>query len=171
MSWRQITILTCICFPDVIMIYKYCMKIFMEFIIKQMYTSNIEDFGILNIHVKWNHVISTKISRFAWQYLKYTFMKITFKQWWSTCLPLLTSMNCLPFRSTWVHPGFSGVRVNRSLVLYVYFVDRCLFFCTFLFGHGVVCSYFICGFWLFLSYLQTLLTKRTITCRLKKLNT
>ena len=60
MYWRQITILTFICFPDVIMIYKYCMKIFMEFIIKQMYTSNIEDFGILNIHVKWNHVISTR---------------------------------------------------------------------------------------------------------------
>ena len=69
------------------------------------------------------------------------------------------------------HLSFSGVRVNRSLVLYVYFVDRCLSFCTFLFGHCVVCSYLICGFWLSLSYLQTLLTKRTITCRLKKLNT
>jgi hypothetical protein len=28
-------------------------------------------------------------------------------------------------------PVFSGVRVTRSLVLYVCFVDRCLFFCTF----------------------------------------
>ena len=28
-------------------------------------------------------------------------------------------------------PVFSGVRVTRSLVLYVYFVDRCLSFCTF----------------------------------------
>ena len=27
---------------------------------------------------------------------------------------------------------FSGVRVTQSLVLYVYFVDRCLSFCTFL---------------------------------------
>ena len=35
---------------------------------------------------------------------------------------------------------FSGVRVTRSLVLYVCFVDRCLFFCTFSFGHCVVCS-------------------------------
>jgi hypothetical protein len=26
-------------------------------------------------------------------------------------------------------PVFSGVRVNRSLVLYVFFVDRCLSFC------------------------------------------
>jgi len=28
-------------------------------------------------------------------------------------------------------PVFSGVRVSRSLVLYVCFVDRCLSFCTF----------------------------------------
>ena len=37
-------------------------------------------------------------------------------------------------------PVFSGVRVTRSLVLYVCFVDRCLFFCIFSFGHRVVCS-------------------------------
>ena len=29
--------------------------------------------------------------------------------------------------------------VTRSLVLCVYFVDRCLSFCTFSFGHCVVC--------------------------------
>ena len=34
---------------------------------------------------------------------------------------------------------FSGVR-SRSLVLCVCFVDRCLFFCTFPFGHDIVCS-------------------------------
>ena len=44
-------------------------------------------------------------------------------------------------------PGFSGIRVTRSLVLCVYFVDRCLSFCTFSFGHCVVCSS-IYGFWL-----------------------
>ena len=38
-------------------------------------------------------------------------------------------------------PVFSGVRVTRSLVVYVCFVDRCLSFCTFSFGHCVVCSY------------------------------
>ena len=37
-------------------------------------------------------------------------------------------------------PGFSGIRVTRSLVLCVCFVDRCLSFCTFSFGHCVVCS-------------------------------
>ena len=36
-------------------------------------------------------------------------------------------------------PVFNGVPV-RSLVLYVCFVDRCLSFCTFSFGHCVVCS-------------------------------
>ena len=45
-------------------------------------------------------------------------------------------------------PVFSGVRVTRSLVLYVCFVDRCLSFCTFSFGHCVVCSSSIYGIWL-----------------------
>jgi len=35
----------------------------------------------------------------------------------------------------------SGVRVTRFLVLCVCFVDRCLSFCTFSFGHCVVCSF------------------------------
>jgi hypothetical protein len=43
-------------------------------------------------------------------------------------------------------PVFSGVRVTRSLVLYVCFVDRCLSFCTFSFCHCVVCSSSIYGF-------------------------
>jgi hypothetical protein len=45
-------------------------------------------------------------------------------------------------------PVFSGVRVTRSLVLYVCFVDRCLSFYTFSFSHRVVCSSSIYGFWL-----------------------
>jgi hypothetical protein len=45
-----------------------------------------------------------------------------------------------------------------SLVLYICFVDRCLSFCTFSFGHCVVCSTSIYGFRLPLWYLQTLLT-------------
>ena len=53
-------------------------------------------------------------------------------------------------------PVFSEVRVTRSLVLYVCFVDHCLSFCTFSFGHCVVCCS-IYGFWLPLWYLQTLL--------------
>jgi hypothetical protein len=54
-------------------------------------------------------------------------------------------------------PVVSGVRVTRSLVVYVYFVDRCLSFCTFSFGHCVVCSSSIYWFWLPLWYHQTLL--------------
>ena len=53
---------------------------------------------------------------------------------------------------------FSGVRVTRSLVLYVCFVYRCLSFCTFSFGHCVVCSSSIYGFVITLWYLQTLLS-------------
>ena len=48
---------------------------------------------------------------------------------------------------------FSGVRVTWSLFLYVCFVDRCLSFCTFSFGHCVVCSSSIYGFWFPLWYL------------------
>jgi hypothetical protein len=55
-------------------------------------------------------------------------------------------------------PVFSGVRATRSLVLCVCFVDRCLSLCPFSFGHCVVCSSSIYGFWLPLWYLQTLLT-------------
>ena len=51
-------------------------------------------------------------------------------------------------------PVFSGVRVTRSLILCVCFVDRCLSFCTSSFGH---CSSSIDGFWLPLWYFQTLL--------------
>jgi hypothetical protein len=35
-------------------------------------------------------------------------------------------------------PGFHGVRVTLSLVLWVCFVDRCLSFCSFTFGHIIV---------------------------------
>ena len=54
---------------------------------------------------------------------------------------------------------FSRVRVTRSLVLYVCFVDRCLSFSLFSFGHCVVCSSQLYGFRLSLWYLQTLLIK------------
>ena len=61
----------------------------------------------------------------------------------------------LPFRSTWVHPRvFCGIRATHALVLWLYFVDRCLSFCTFSFDHCVVCSSSIYRFWLTLWYLQ-----------------
>ena len=52
---------------------------------------------------------------------------------------------------------FMGDLVTRSLVLCVCFVYRCLFFCPFSFGHCVVYSSMIYGFWLPLWYLQALL--------------
>jgi hypothetical protein len=39
--------------------------------------------------------------------------------------------------------GFSRVRVTRSLALCVCFVDRRLSFCSFSFGHCVVCPSYI----------------------------
>ena len=55
-------------------------------------------------------------------------------------------------------PVFSGVGVAPYLVLCVFFVVRCLSFCTFSFGHCVVCSSSIYGFWLPLWYFRTLPT-------------
>jgi hypothetical protein len=54
-------------------------------------------------------------------------------------------------------PVVSGFRVTRFLVLCVCFAYRRLCFCTFSFGHCVVNSSSIYGFWLTLWYLQTLL--------------
>ena len=58
-------------------------------------------------------------------------------------------------------PVFSGVLVTRSLVLCVCFVDHCLSFCNFSFGHCVVCPSSIYGLWLPLWHLQTLLIYTT----------
>jgi hypothetical protein len=55
-----------------------------------------------------------------------------------------------------------GVRVTRSLVLCVCFIDHCLSFCIFSFGHCVVCSSSIYEFWLPLWYLQSLLRIRVL---------
>ena len=66
-------------------------------------------------------------------------------------------------------PIFSGVRVTRSLVSCVCFVDRCLSSCIFSFGDCIVCFTFIYGFWLPLWYLQTLLVYHFVfsnTCRI-----
>jgi hypothetical protein len=52
-------------------------------------------------------------------------------------------------------PVFSGIRVTRSLVLCVCFLDRCLPLCTFSFGHCVFCLFSIYWFCLPLWYLQT----------------
>jgi hypothetical protein len=64
--------------------------------------------------------------------------------------------SCLPYGAPEFTPVYSGVRVTQSLALCVCFVDRRLSFCTFSFGHCVVCSS-IYGFWLPLWYLQALL--------------
>ena len=73
-------------------------------------------------------------------------------------LPILTEHLSSP-------PVFSGIHVTRSLILYVCVVCRCLFVCAISFGHCVVCSHSICGFWLPLWYLQTLPTQYIILIR------
>jgi hypothetical protein len=60
-------------------------------------------------------------------------------------------------------PVYSGVRITRSLVLCVCFVDRCLSFRTFSFGHCDVCSSSTYEFWLPLWYLQAPLSNTCLT--------
>jgi len=67
-------------------------------------------------------------------------------------------------------PVFSGIRVTRSLALCVCYVDRCLSIYTFSFGHCVVCSSSIYGFYIPFWYLQTqLLTIVFCTTGIKKI--
>ena len=89
-------------------------------------------------------------------------MLITYLDFWKVKQELLTLLEHLSSPAV-----FSGVRVTRCFVLCVCFVDRCLSFCPFSFGHCavcsssfghcVVCSSSIYRFWLPLGYLQTLL--------------
>jgi hypothetical protein len=75
---------------------------------------------------------------------------------WLSCFLLYTigNINCYISSHT---PSFVcvGGRVARSLVLYVCFVDRCLSFCTFYFGHCIVCSSIYGFWWLPICSLQT----------------
>jgi hypothetical protein len=72
---------------------------------------------------------------------------------------------CLSSNNNWVHlrslPVFSGVRVSRSLALYVCFVYRCLSLCAFSFAHCVVCFFdiriLITAFGIFKLFLWTLI--------------
>ena len=86
---------------------------------------------------------------------------------WSLFKATLLTLFTLP-EHTSSPLDFSGVRVTWCIVLYVCLVDRCL--CPFVlfhlaivlsvllsFGHCVVCSSSIYGFWLHLWYLQTLI--------------
>ena len=57
-----------------------------------------------------------------------------------------------------VTPVFSGISATRSSVLCVCFIERCLFFCPFSFGHCFVSPSSIYGFWLPLWYFQTILS-------------
>ena len=73
------------------------------------------------------------------------------------------------FNTLWSPVGmivndYSGVLVTRSLVLCVCFVDRCVSFCTFNFGHCVACSSSIYGFWLPFGIFKLFLSVRNIWC-------
>jgi hypothetical protein len=57
--------------------------------------------------------------------------------------------------------------VARSVVLCICFVVRCLSFCTFSFGHYVVCSSSIYGFWLPFGIFKLFLHQWPSTCAIQ----
>ena len=66
-------------------------------------------------------------------------------------------------------PVLRWVRVTRSLVLCVCFVDRWLSFCPFSFGHCVACSSSIYGFWLPQTFLKPIVKLLRYTNRVLRL--
>ena len=59
-----------------------------------------------------------------------------------------------PSRAPEITPVFTGVRVARSLVFYIKFIDTCLSFFPFSFGDCIFWPSSINGVWLPLCYLQ-----------------
>ena len=107
----------------------------------------------------FNYMLKSKFS--LSRHFEYANEQITYHFWlWLVEQELLTLPEHLSSP-----PVFSGVRVTRSLVLYVCVPDRCLSFCAFSFGHCVFSSS-IYGFWLSLWYLQTLLVNYRKSCPL-----
>jgi hypothetical protein len=114
--------------------------------------------------------ISGNVLMFIFRYLL-TGVQHDFHVRWCSCYLTVTrrvslvEQELLSFpEHTCSPPYFSGVRVTRSLVLCVCFVDRCLSFCTFSFGLCAVCPP-IYEFGLLLWYLQILLNRKdTVAC-------
>jgi hypothetical protein len=107
--------------------------------------------GFLLVKLKSSLVVNTSRSfphsRLITEFITWLTRRVPLKEQELLTLPEHTSYP----------PVFSVVLVIRSLVLYICFVNRCLSFCTFSFGHCVVCSSSIYRLWLPLWYLQTLL--------------
>ena len=134
--------------------------------------------GVHDIHMLTEHMIST-----CWQSTWYPHVDgahdihmltehMISTCWRSTCYPhvdgapdmhMLTEHMSSP-------PVFSAVRVTRSLVLCVCFVDSCLSFCSFCLW-PLCCSSSIYRFWLPFWYLQTLSDSTLISKEMLLVNT
>jgi hypothetical protein len=108
------------------------------------FVSTVFSVGFRNVPIVL-HLIKTENGEYnSMCYKERTFVSILVEQELATLPDRLSSL-----------PVFSGVRVTRSLVLCVCFVDRCLLFCPFSFGHRVFFPSLSSRFWLLLCYPQT----------------
>jgi hypothetical protein len=90
----------------------------------------------------------------------YSIFSFICKTWWIIVYPFVLFLLALMLSASNYGFWLSLWYLQILLVWCVCLVDRCLTFCTFSYGHNVVCSSLIYGFWLPLWYLQTLIWKR-----------
>jgi len=114
------------------------------FILKCMYQARKVSVSCFNIRF-WN--CSDSVVFFAFLFI------CTYETEIQSQVPMHDDNSCYIFITTLfrITPIWTMQITNkrtRSLVLYVCFVDRCLSFCTFSFGHCVVCTSSINWFWL-----------------------
>jgi len=86
-----------------------------------------------------NWSIVTKYPIMKWHYVDYVFPLSPTR--------LLHNLTGVIIGAETAYPSGTP-EFTRSPILYLCFVDHCLSFCTFSFGHCVVCSSSIYGFWL-----------------------
>ena len=107
--------------------------------------------------MNWRITLNTSYFNYPFSIIKLFSIRL-YPSWAPEFTPqFLSQLDCTLPGHLSSPPVFSGVCVTQSLVLCVCFVDHCLSFCTFSFGHCFVCSSLIYVFWLICWYLQTLL--------------
>ena len=110
-----------------------------KFCSQQWLKCEIAQYSNLNQYLRYNTSRSFPRSRLITGFVTRLTRRVSLME--QELLTLLEHMNSPPV--------FRGVRDTRFLVSYVCFVDRCLSFCLFPFGHCVVCSSSIYGIFKF----------------------
>ena len=112
-------------------------------------------------HGKEIYIVQIRIIELCWSHILFILIVVTSSERYFSYIQDGNKFNNMKKKL------YSRVCVTWSLVLCVCYVDRCLTFCSFSFGHCVVCSSSIYGFWLSLWYIQTFLWMDVDDCVLR----